>query len=269
MTSAVSVPLWTQFFDPYDLRARVRPALLCLLPPLVVLVLVYPTSMTWQSTVLGLVLWCGGFFLLSRIARDAGKRIQDSLYEQWSGAPTTRLLRHRDRRLDVHSKRSLHAKLSALTGVPIPTPEQEDNNCDAADEAYRAAALWLIKHTRDSKRFALLFKENTNFGFQRNALGLRWVGVAIAVLTIAWLLVVSGLVSFSAPHFHVDRWQSLSLGIGASLVVSIVMLAVWVLAITPDSAQRTGFAYAERLMECADALSADATATKATAGGHA
>ncbi len=262
MTTPTDVPLWAKFFDAYDLRARVRPALLCLLPPLVVLVLVFPVSMSWQKSVLSLLLWCGGFFLLSRIARDAGKRIQDALYEEWSGAPTTHLLRHRDRRLDVHSKRTLHAKVSALSGVPMPSPEQEDNNCDAADEAYRAATLWLIKNTRDTKRFALLFKENTNFGFQRNALGLRWVGATIALLTMAWLLLASGLLSFTAPHLHAERWQTLSLGMGTSLAVSVVMLAVWLLAITPGSVQRTGLAYAERLMECADSLSADATATK-------
>ena len=248
---------WGQFFDPYDRRARTLPALLCLLPPLVVLVIVYPASVSWQQAAFGLLVWCGGVFLLSRIARDSGKRIQDKLFATWSGAPTTRLLRHRDRHLDVHTKRELHAQLVRLTGLTLPTAPQEDADADAADEVYRAAVTWLIKRTRDPKRFSLLFKENVNFGFQRNALGLRWVGVAFAGISVLWILVAAGLLTAAYPHYHADRWQSISLPMGASLLVSLLMLAVWLLAITPGAAKRTAFAYAERLLECADVLSSD------------
>lgn len=258
MTSDATTPIWGQFLDPYDRRARTLPALLCLLPPLVVLVLVYPASVSWHQALLALLVWCGFFFLLSRIARDAGRRIQDDLFEAWSGAPTTQLLRHRDRRLDAHTKQALHAKLSALTGVPMPTVQQEQNDPSGADEAYRAASLWLIKRTRDTKRFALLFKENINFGFQRNALGLRWAGVVIALLSIAWILMAAGIVIITPPYYHAERWQSLPLAMDVSLLVSLGMLAIWLLAITPGAARRSGFAYAERLMECADMMSTDA-----------
>jgi hypothetical protein len=257
MSASTSNPLAGLLLDPYDRRARALPLLLCLLPILMVLVLVYPAFVQWQQAVFGVLVWCGGFFLLSRIARDAGRRIQDRLFAAWSGAPTTQLLRHRDRRIDAYSKQALHAKLAALTGIPMPTARTEQEDPAGADEAYRAAAAWLIKHTRDTTRFGLLYKENVNFGFQRNALGLRWVGVAIATLSVLWVLVMAGVLSPEAPYYNTGRWAALSLPMGLSLLASGTMLAIWLFAITPGAAQRTGFAYAERLLECAEACSAD------------
>ena len=241
--------------DPYDRRARTLPLLLCMLPALMVLVIVYPAFVQWQQALIGLVAWCGGLFLLSRISRDAGRRIQDRLFKAWSGAPTTQLLRHRDRRIDMHTKQALHTKLSTLVGITMPTAQFEQDNPDDADEAYRAAVVWLIGQTRDAKQFPLLFKENVNFGFQRNALGLRWVGVVIAILSGLRVLAAAGVLTVSSPYYHAASWDSLTLPMGVSLLVSGAMLAIWLFAITPGAAQRTGFAYAERLMECTDTLS--------------
>lgn len=261
MSTSASSHFWGMFLDPYDRRARTLPLLLCLLPALVVLVLVYPAYVQWQQAVLGVLVWCGGFYLLSRISRDAGRRIQDQLFAAWSGAPTTQVLRHRDRRIDAYTKQALHAKLGRLVGVPMPSVRIEQDDPPGADEAYRAAAAWLIKQTRDTKRFHLLFKENVNFGFQRNALGLLWVGVAIAVISALWVLMAGGVLTPTAPVYHPDRWSALTLPMGVSLLMSATMLAVWLFAITPGAARRTGFAYAERLMECVDPLSTDALAT--------
>jgi hypothetical protein len=257
MSAAASNPLSGLFLDPYDRRARTLPLLLCLLPALMVLVLVYPAYVQWQQAVFGVLVWCGGFYLLSRISRDAGRRIQEQLFAAWSGAPTTQLLRHRDRRIDAYSKQALHAKLAGLTGIPMPTVRIEQDDANGADEAYRAASAWLIKHTRDTKRFPLLFKENVNFGFQRNALGMRWVGVTIAALSTVWVLAEAGVLTPSSPYYHPDRWVALTLPMVVSLLVSATMLAIWIFAITPAAAQRTGFAYAERLLECADVLGAE------------
>lgn len=266
MTNADSAPVWAQFLDPYDRKARLLPALLCLLPPLAVLVLVYPASLSWQEGVIALLVSCGAFFLLTRIARDAGRRIQDRLFASWSAAPTTQILRHSDQRLDKFTKSALHGQLSILSNVPMPTARQEQDNPTEADEAYRAAVAWLIKRTRDRKRFSLLFKENINFGFQRNALGLRWVGAIFALLSIAWIISAAGVVNVTEPHYRVASWQNITLAMGASLLVSLLMLAIWLFAITPGAARRTGFVYAERLMECADALAEDAGAQTAAGG---
>lgn len=257
MTAPVTLPAWSRFLDVYDWRARALPAMLCLLPAIVVLMVVYPVSASWRHSGLALLVSCGFFFALTRIARDAGRRIQDDLFKAWSGAPTTQLLRHRDGHYDVHTKQALHARLSSLTGLALPTASEEREQPDAADEMYRAATLWLIKRTRDTQRFPLLFKENIHFGFQRNALGLRWFGVMIAIASALWVILDAGVLSMFAPYYVANRWHTLSVPMTVSLLFSLLMIVIWLFGITAAAARRTGVAYAERLLECAESLQAE------------
>src|SRR3546814_7056567 len=98
---------------------------------------------------------------------------------------------------------------------------------------------------------------NIHFGFQRNALGLRWFGAAIALASALWILLVGGVLSWHAPYYAADHWQSLTEPMAVSLMFSLLMVVLWLFGITPAAAKRTGFAYAERLIECADTLAAD------------
>ncbi len=246
-----------KFLDLYDLRARAFPALLCLVPALVLLVSVYGVgSNIWQSG-LSILLSCGFVFLLARIARDAGIRIQNNLFEEWSGAPTTQLLRHKNTHIDVHTKQKLHSRLSTLTGIPFPSLLDEQERPLDADEVYRAAAKWLIRKTRDTQQFPLVFKENIHFGFQRNALGLRWIGLMIALLTMIWIFFIAGVFNIHCPYFVLDHTQNITVPMALPLLASILMALIWFFAITKDAAKRTGFAYAERLLESADLLTPD------------
>ncbi len=247
-------PVWSKFLDVYDWRARALPALLCLLPALVVLLIVYPDSATWQQGALTLLVSCGFFFVLTRIARDAGKRIQDQLFNAWGGAPTTQLLQHRNGIVDVHTKQALHERLAALTGLTFPTATEERDGPASADEIYRAAAVWLIKRTRDTRCFPLLFKENIHFGFQRNALGLRWIGLTISLASALWILVAAGVLSYHLPYVQLSQLPTLPTAMAASFLFSLLIAAVWLFSITRGAALRTGFVYAERLFDCTEQL---------------
>lgn len=246
-----------KFLDFYDLRARAFPSLLCLLPALVLLVSVYGVSGSLWQGALSLLISCGFIFLLARVARDAGKRIQDKLFKAWSGAPTTQLLRHRNEHYDIHTKQRLHARLSTLIGLSFPSALDEMTRPHEADEKYKAATIWLLKRTRDTQRFQLLFKENIHFGFQRNALGLRWVGLSIAISSMVWVLFNVGVLSIYCPYFSADDWQKMTVPMTVTLLVSLLMSLLWIFAITPAAAKRTAFAYAERLFEAADDLTPD------------
>src|SRR5262245_44096339 len=95
-----------RFFDPYDLRARVFPALLAIVPFVVMFVCLYSAAIPVAPTLLTVALACGVPFALSRLVRNAGKAAEAQLFEKWGGMPTTQLLRHRDRHFDQHTKRS-------------------------------------------------------------------------------------------------------------------------------------------------------------------
>lgn len=237
-----------KYVDLYDLRARVLPALLCVLPFPLVLWCFYGEQATWWSTGSTIAVSFGFVFLLSRVSREAGKRLQGRLFQVWGGPPTTQLLRHRDDRIDRHSKAILHARLSQLCGVAFPTASDEAGDPRDADEAYRAGVRWLLEHTRDTSKYALLFKENINFGFQRNALGLKWIGVAIALASAFALLVKIGVVNAVSPYVHAAQWSALTPAMALSLLLCGILLTIWLFSITPAAAQRTAFAYADRLI---------------------
>src|SRR5258708_10800954 len=108
---------------------------------------------------------CGGAFLLSQLARDAGRKSEKALFAKWGGIPSVAIFRHRDTRLDSITKARYHKKLATLvTGVKAPSIEDEQSNATATDEIYAAWSTYLRVSTRDATKYSLLFKENVNYG---------------------------------------------------------------------------------------------------------
>jgi len=251
MTLSAFIP---KFLDPYDRPARLYPGLLVVSPAAVLFVCLYGTANIALSSVLSILSVSGVAYALGRVARDAGKRLQDRLFEKWGGAPTTQILRHRDSRLDAHTKERFHGVLSKGIRKTLPTLADEEKNPAAADELYRASAVWLIDQTRDSKKFPLVFKENVAFGFQRNALGLRRLGVTISVVCIACVLVNSRVIGFGNPNVSVEQFLRLAPGSMIALGFAVGMLMAWTFLLSEAALQRTGFAYADRLVRSCDRL---------------
>src|SRR5581483_8369165 len=114
------------------------------------------------------------------LARNLGKNLEPNLWASWGGSPTTQLLRYRGPANPLMRER-WHAVFSKLLGRPLPTLQEEVENPSAADAIYEAAVKLQISKTRDSRKYSLLLKENTYYGFCRNLLGLRPTGILIAV----------------------------------------------------------------------------------------
>jgi len=243
--------------DPYDRQARLYPALLCLLPLLALGALLYAPNTSALTGVATIAVSCGGLFLMTNICREMGKRLEDKLYREWGGKPTTQLLRHRDGVIDSVTKRRYHAFLGAKLNFTFPDTDSETNDRAKADEAYQSGARWLLDHTRlsDGKKFDLLFRDNVTYGFRRNALGARPLAIIIAVGCLLWVLVKSHVL-FGAGGTIVD-WSvlgQLSPPAIASLAISGVMLLVWVFFFTKTSLRTSAFSFAETLLRTCDTL---------------
>lgn len=218
------------------------------------LVSLYGTKSIAVSSILSILGFCGAAYTIGRIARDAGKRIQDDLFSKWGGAPTTQILRHQDTFIDVHTKESCHAVISKGLGKNLPTKEMEIANPKAADELYRAATVWLINQTRDTKVHPLVFKENIAFGFHRNALGIRPVGITVSILCIVWVLLYAQVLKIVPPYMSGENLLDLTPPILTTLGVSILLLFTWTFWLTEDALKRAGFSYAERLLQSYDKI---------------
>ena len=243
--------------DPYDRQARLYPALLCLLPLLVSVALLYAPNASALTGAVTIAVSCGGLFLLMNICREMGKRLEDKLYLDWGGKPTTQLLRHRDPTIDFVTKRRYHAFLATKINAAFPDAEQEKSDPSKADDAYQSGARWLLDHTRPDggKKFDLLFRDNVTYGFRRNALGAKPFGILVACACLVWTL-VKGHVLFNAGGQIVD-WPllgQLSPAAVASLAVSGAMLLVWLFFFTRTSLRTSAFSFAETLLRTCDTL---------------
>lgn len=236
----------SKWLDPYDVKARLLPGLLILLPAIIYFGLVWGPKNPVLVTLSSILSVCGGPYLLANFVRSLGLRAQKRLNAAWGGQPSTLMLQHRNDHLSEQTKLRYHGLITTKLGVVMPTPAEEAANPLRADQSYDAAADALRPLTNDRKKYDLLFKELVAYGYNRNAHGSRGVGVAVAVLVAVVTLFDAGVLIFDkalvqsvivdAPH-------------GVVLVTCVVLSLLWVLHFTAHTVEQSGFAYAKRLWE--------------------
>lgn len=232
-------------FDRYDRNARLKPALLVVLPVLLFAAVWSAELWTLMGGLVGLLATCGVAFLLSRIARQRGRDIERKLIEIDGALPSVRYLRHRDRTLDGQTKARYHAFLRSR-GVHVPSQDEEQLHAKAADGHYSSACKQLLEWTRDKTRFPLIANENIDYGFRRNALGLR--SIAFVVLVVS-TLANTAVLAYAYHQQGTPNWAGVAL-----LVFLIAALFVWIKVVTLDFVRDGAHAYALRLLAACDGL---------------
>lgn len=178
--------MFRSLIDPYELKARVLPALIQISPlvPLFVGVPVLDADITGSGTLSGL-LFLAFTVLSSSAVRPMGKRLENRLIDNWGGLPTTIMLRHSDSSINPETKKRYHAALQTLLPESDwPTTETEQLNPVAADAVYESAIDAVRERTRDREKYRLVFAELGNYGFARNLRGSRPIGLVLAVLLL-------------------------------------------------------------------------------------
>lgn len=241
--------------DPYERKARLWPALLALLPMVLAIWVLYGSALSVLTNIAVLIASCGGLYLLANICRERGKQLEPKLFKNWGGKPSTQLLRHTDETIEGVTKRRYHAFLSRRINTAFPDEAQELSDSRAADDVYQSGVRWILNQTRDTEKFGLLFAENISYGFRRNALGLRPVGLVVVIVAFAWVLIVQGVISFSSTQpWNLGAFATMPSEAVVSIGASMVMLCVWLLVLTEACVRTAAFAYAETLLRACDAL---------------
>lgn len=243
--------------DPYERQARLYPALLALLPLFVVVMLLYAPNASALTSAVTVAVSCGALYLMTNLCRELGKRLEEELFREWGGKPSTQVLRHRDNTIEAPTKKRYHAFLGTKINEVFPDIRQEAENPSNADGVYQSGVRWLLDHTRpdDSKKFDLLFKENVAYGFRRNALGIKPLGVIISGVSIVWILIKEHVLNgLGRPFVDSSALLHLPDTATASLAVSTVMLFIWGLFFTKASVRTMAFTYAEMLLRACDNL---------------
>lgn len=226
----------------YDRQARLYPALILVAPIVVTVIAIMLTHITILRSIGTLIIGCGGAFLLSQLARDAGKKGEKQLFVKWGGLPSVAIFRHRDTRLDSITKARYHKKMAALVKeTKVPSAENEQTAPVAADQIYTAWSTYLRANTRNTKKYTLLFQELVNYGYRRNLWGMRSIGIIISGLSCA--------VSVLWIYLQYQTTGAVSNEIIVALIFAIVFFNLWIFQFTEDWVYVPAYAYAERLVE--------------------
>lgn len=223
------------------------PGLLVVLPILVPLVSVYGPRHVILTTVLGLLSACGAIYALASIARGMGKAVEEKLLRQWGGMPTTLALRHSNTYFDRLSKARYHAQIQSKLGVRLPTQEEETQNPDAADQFYTGVTRQLRELTRKDRTF--LLAENIAYGFHRNMLGMRPLGVLSSSLGLFYGLLISNVLAVDPIAFALLRLSDPGLAGGLTLAISASLLIAWLGYFREPAVRRMAWVYTDHLFE--------------------
>lgn len=232
-----------KLFDTYILKARLSPAFLCFLPLLLTIVSIFPEIYESLSTTLVfLATSCGLLIFTSNIVRYLGRKKEKKLCSLWGGLPATTWLRHDDVNLDPVTKKRYHGFLKKnVPGLKLP---KNSNNSNESDHIFNSAVKWLIEHTRNNKKFPLIFEENITYGFRRNMLAIKWISLFLLVLDIALILsnyyLNYGLVLLYESQYII------------TLCIASFSIIAWICFVSEKWVKDAAFSYARALLASCD-----------------
>jgi len=229
-------------FDTYSFRARVLPVYLTLAPVVLFLAALVPEGLKLPVGGAAALVFAPISYLLGQLGGDFGKRLEKSLWTKWGGPPTTRFLRHGNSEFNEVTRDRVHAKLRQL-GLHVPTREEQEHDQRAADTHYQSCTDDLIRRTRDVKKFPLVFKGLTEYGFRRNLLGLKVFGVFLTFVGVAG----SAWASYTAWNANTEL-PAVSL---IATLMSAGLLLAWLVWVTERTVKLSADRYARFLLEAA------------------
>ena len=230
--------------DRYSSQAEALPTLLAIAPVAFFIAVVLPEGMSLKGIFLKaspFLTLAAFYFVASQIGADFGKRQERRLWAAWGGPPTTRFLRHNNPEYNKVTRRNVHEILAKL-GFSVPTPQEETQGPQDADERYAACVAELRRLTRDKEKFPLVYKRLIDYGFRRNLLGLKWMGLVTAA-TVSILCVVHLL-----WYWDTSGLEAPMLAVG---IVSAGISILWLTVVNERTVSLGADRYANALLEAA------------------
>ena len=229
--------------DRYDIAARLKPALLVLLPILLTVAFWIPQARTGVGTAVSLLSACGLLYFMAQTTRHFGRSVERRMGEKAGRKHSARLLTHADGTIAAETKERYHAYLRSH-GLSISTPEEERSSPNTAFSRTRSAVDWLLQHTRSNAKKSLLFNENVAYGYYRNLYGMKPLAILVTVTAIAG----HGALLWIHPLDETTLWIGLLLEAGLTAT-----LLLWSITVTKASVADASLAYAQQLFNHCEA----------------
>ena len=225
--------------DRYDLYARTFPVYIAIAPVILGLASILPQGLDLPFAGASALVLVPMSYAAGQFAAEFGKRLESGLWRKWDGPPTTRFLRHGDGEFNPATRARIHAELSRM-GLAVPTREEQDRDGAASDVHWEACTEELIRRTRDRVRFPLVFEGLVQYGYRRNLLGLKCLGLP---LSVAGFAVCSWRVWLTAP-------ETPGAAVAASAsVLCLGLIYIWVVWVRERTVAVAANRYARYLLE--------------------
>jgi hypothetical protein len=139
-----------KFLDPYELKARIAPGLILMLPFLAAATYAAPVLSSWSLFAAGSVCTLALLYGLSLVVRVRSKAIEPHLWDAWGGPPSTRFMRYRDSTFGPDLKLSIQGALAREFSARLLNPSDEAKHPGRADmaifDAFRHVRQYLRQH---------------------------------------------------------------------------------------------------------------------------
>lgn len=166
------------WLDPYEIRARIIPAILVCLPILVPFYLLFNNmGNPISGFIFSGIIFLGMAYAVSFFVQYEGHKFQETLWASWGGPPSTRILRWSDKTFDEEYKKKLHKTIKNFLDVELLDKESEKENPIDADLKIECAFSQAKRMVYNQSSNDLLGKFNAEYGFHRNLMGSRIIWV--------------------------------------------------------------------------------------------
>ena len=170
------------------------------------------------------------------MVRSRGKRLEGKLGRVGRHA-TRRVLRLRESSNNRHDLARRREHLENVTGIMLPTAEEEAADPADADQVYVVATRALIARVRETKdHYDLVQHENVDYGYRRNLAAIKPAGLAV----LAVLLVVDAVSGIAGMGVT---------AVVTAAVVHVICALAWLLVVRRPWVREQADTYAKTLFE--------------------
>lgn len=223
-----------KIFDVYNIRARLS-VYIIIAPVILTLYAMYEPVRSFSFSVVFIAILCAFSNYLFALQRYIQK---DKIY----GNTTAKYLYLEDGHINACTKKRYYRKLSLMDeGFSIfDTP----TNSNEFKEACASAIQWLRNNTRENR---LVQEENMLWGFYKNLLSLKIIGIIFSIIAIIILITIS--LPINMKEFF---YSSLNMGV---LIIDISFVLFWILGVNKKIYTVLDEKYAYALLGALDTMS--------------
>lgn len=223
-----------ELLDTYNIRARLSASIILLAPIALTSFLCFDevASFATSTVFIGLLLAFTNY--LPILQRHICKNLK---YENYA----SQLLRADDTTLNTVSKKRYYDKLVQIdeSFSLFSTPNNSKEFSDCCD----SAVIYLRNHTRDNR---IIQEELINYGFYKNLLSSKPIGVIICILLAVFISLYSWLKFKQLSSIPIENYFSVA--------VNVAMILFWIFGVTKEMFKNTAKEYAKTLIASIDTL---------------